>query len=51
MTGAILAKKGDMAAVYRELEKLTPQIMAQDIGVPFHAGAAKWYKERGISVN
>ena len=27
------------------------QIMAQDIGVPFHAGAAKWYKEQGVTVN
>ena len=51
MTAAILAKKGDMASVYKELGKLTPEIMAQDIGVPFHAGAAKWYKEKGISVN
>jgi hypothetical protein len=51
MTGAILAKKGDMAAVYKEVGKLTPAIMAQGIGVPFHAGAAKWYKEQGISVN
>jgi TRAP-type uncharacterized transport system substrate-binding protein len=39
-----------MAAIYKELDKLTPQIMAQDIGVPFHPGAAKWYKEKGISV-
>jgi TRAP transporter TAXI family solute receptor len=51
MTAAVLAKKDDMASVYKELAKLTPQVMAQDIGVPFHAGAAKWYKEKGISVN
>jgi TRAP transporter TAXI family solute receptor len=50
MTAATLAKKDDMASVYKELAKLTPQIMAQDIGVPFHAGAAKWYKEKGITV-
>jgi uncharacterized protein len=51
MTAAILAKKDDMASVYKELGKLTPEIMAQDIGVPFHAGAVKWYKEKGIAVN
>jgi hypothetical protein len=50
MTGVILGKKGDMAAVYKEMEKLTPAIMAQEIGVPFHAGAAKWYKEHGTTV-
>jgi uncharacterized protein len=50
MTGAILPNKDRMAAVYKELSKLTPQIMAQDIGVPFHPGAVKWYKEQGITV-
>ena len=50
MTAAILPKKGDMAAVYKEMAKLTPQVMAQDIGVPFHPGATKWYKEQGITV-
>jgi len=33
-----------------DLAKLTPEIMSQDIGVPFHPGAAKWYKEKGIAV-
>ena len=51
MTAAILPRKDSMAAIYKELDKLTPQIMAQDIGVPFHAGAAKWYKEKGVAVN
>jgi TRAP transporter TAXI family solute receptor len=50
MTGAILGAKDGMTAIYKEVGKLTPQIMAQDIGVPFHAGAAKWYKEKGIAV-
>src|SRR5262245_31304034 len=51
LTAAILPRKDQMAAIYKELEKLSPQIMAQEIGVPFHAGAAKWYKEQGVSVN
>jgi TRAP transporter TAXI family solute receptor len=50
MTAAILANKEGMSSVYKEMSKLTPQIMAQEIGVPFHAGAAKWYKEQGITV-
>lgn len=50
MTAAILPRKDQMAAIYKELGSLTPQIMAQDIGVPFHAGATKWFKEQGIMV-
>ena len=50
MTAAINANKDGMAAVYRDMAKLTPEIMSQDIGVPFHPGAAKWYKEKGIAV-
>jgi uncharacterized protein len=51
VTAAFMASKDAMASVYKELGQLTPQIMSQDIGVPFHPGAAKWYKEQGISVN
>jgi TRAP transporter TAXI family solute receptor len=50
MTASIMANKEPMAAVYKDMAKLTPQIMALDIGVPFHPGAAKWYKEQGIAV-
>ncbi len=51
MTGAILANKDSVASVYKELSKLTTDIMAQEIGVPFHPGATKWYKEKGIKIN
>jgi uncharacterized protein len=50
MTAAILGAKDGMTAIYKELSKLTPQIMGEDIGVPFHKGAVKWYKEQGITV-
>ena len=50
MTGAILTAKEGMTSIYKELGKLTGEVMAQDIGVPFHAGALKWYKEKGIAV-
>ncbi len=51
MTAAFMPNKAALSSVYKELDKLTPQIMAQDIGVPFHKGAAKWHKEQGITVN
>ena len=50
MTGTILAKRDAMAAIYKELGNLTQQVMAQDIGVSFHPGAVKWFKEQGITV-
>ena len=37
----------DMAAVVEPIAGLTPKDMATDIGVPFHKGAAKYYKEKG----
>ena len=36
-----------MAAVVKAMEGITPKDMALDIGVPFHRGAAKFYKEAG----
>ena len=50
MTDTILKAKENMTSIYKDLAKLTPQVMAQDIGVRFHPGAAKWYKEQGITV-
>ena len=36
-----------MAEVVRSIEGIKPKDMAQDIGVPFHKGAVKFYKEAG----
>src|SRR5688572_1027256 len=36
-----------MAAVGKSIAGLTPKDMAVDIGVPFHKGAQKYYKEKG----
>jgi hypothetical protein len=36
-----------MAAVVKSIEGITPKDMALDIGVPFHMGAARFYKEVG----
>jgi hypothetical protein len=39
-----------MAAVGKMMAKLDAKQMASDVGVPFHPGAAKFYKEKGITV-
>jgi hypothetical protein len=50
LTAALIPNKDAMGTLYKDIAKLTPQVMALTIGVPFHAGAAKWYKEQGITV-
>ena len=47
MTKAVAANINDMASVNKAMSGLTPKEMATDIGVPFHPGAAKFYKEAG----
>ncbi len=50
MTKAMAQNVASMAATNKAMEKLTPKDMAEDIGVPFHPGAARFYKEAGIDV-
>jgi TRAP transporter TAXI family solute receptor len=47
MTKAMATHVGDMAAVVKPITGLTAKDMAVDIGVPFHTGAARYYKEVG----
>ena len=47
MTKAMAQNVDTMAAVVKPIAGLTPKDMAIDIGVPFHKGAAKFYKEVG----
>jgi TRAP transporter TAXI family solute receptor len=47
MTKAMAENVGDMAAVVKPIAGLTPKDMAVDMGIPFHKGAAKYYKEKG----
>ena len=47
MTKTVAANIGDMASVNKAMAGLTPKDMAADIGVPFHPGALKFYKEAG----
>ncbi|HUG23709.1 TAXI family TRAP transporter solute-binding subunit [Piscinibacter sp.] len=47
MTKAMADNVGAMAAVVKPITGLTPKMMAIDIGVPLHKGAARYYKEVG----
>jgi uncharacterized protein len=51
MTAALASGKDVMASIQKELGAMTLQVMAQEIGVPFHPGAAKWYREQGITTH
>jgi len=50
MTKTIAENTKTLATVARDIASLTPKGMAEDIGVPFHKGAARFYKEAGLSV-
>jgi hypothetical protein len=50
MTKQIAENTATLATVAKDIGSLTPKGMAADIGVPFHPGAAKFYKEHGITV-
>jgi len=47
MTKIMATHVDDMAAVVKAIKGATAKDMALDIGVPFHKGAAKYYKEVG----
>jgi len=47
MVKAMAANVADMSASNKAIAGLTPKIMAEDVGVPLHKGAAKFYKETG----
>ncbi len=50
MTKTLAANTKTLASIAKDIASLTPKGMAEDIGVPFHPGAAKFYKEAGIAV-
>jgi TRAP transporter TAXI family solute receptor len=50
MTKAIANNIPTLGNVVSSMKSLTPKMMAENIGVPFHAGAAKFYKEAGLTV-
>jgi TRAP transporter TAXI family solute receptor len=50
MTKAVAEAMKDLAAVNKAMERTTVKDMAEDIGVPFHPGARKYYREAGIGM-
>ncbi|MEO7241408.1 MAG: TAXI family TRAP transporter solute-binding subunit [Variovorax sp.] len=44
----IVDNKADLTAVAKAMGPLTPKDMAEDIGIPLHKGAARYYKEAGV---
>lgn len=40
--------KADLAAIAKAMATTTPKMMAEDIGVPPHKGATRFYKEAGV---
>jgi TRAP-type uncharacterized transport system substrate-binding protein len=50
MTKTIAANTKTLGTVAKDILALKPQGMAADIGVKFHPGAAKYYKEVGLAV-
>jgi hypothetical protein len=50
MTKTVALNTKTLASIAKDIETLTPQGMAADIEVPFHPGAAKYYKEVGVNV-
>jgi uncharacterized protein len=50
MTKAMLGNASTLATIAKAIGHQTMADFADDIGVPFHPGAAKFYKEHGINV-
>jgi TRAP transporter TAXI family solute receptor len=44
----MVANKADLTAIAKAMGETTPKMMAEDIGVPLHKGAMKFYKEAGV---
>jgi TRAP transporter TAXI family solute receptor len=48
LTKALVEHVGELKSVHKSMEPLTPQLMASQTVVPYHPGAAKYYKEKGL---
>lgn len=48
LTRALAQKIDDLAAVVSAVKGLTPKDMAIDVGVPYHPGALKYYREAKV---
>jgi TRAP transporter TAXI family solute receptor len=48
VTKAIVESRAEFVNVTKAMAGITPQEMGRDYGMPFHPGAAKYYKEIGV---
>ena len=48
ITKAIVEGRGDFVNVTKAMQGITPADMGRDYGMPFHPGAARYYKEAGV---
>jgi len=48
ITKAIVEGRGDFVHVTKAMQGITPADMGRDYGMPFHPGAARYYKEAGV---
>jgi uncharacterized protein len=49
MLQSITANMGDLQAIASAMQGATPKEMGQDVGVPMHEGAKRFYEEQGAS--
>ena len=48
ITRAIVEGRGEFGAVVKAMNGVTPEQMAESFGMPYHPGAARYYKEAGL---
>lgn len=48
LTKAIAENRETMKSIVKALDGVTIEILATDVGVPLHPGAARYYKEQGV---
>ena len=52
LTKLLMEKREDLATVHKEALNVKPELQStKRAGVPFHPGALKYFKEKGINVN
>jgi hypothetical protein len=44
----MVENQADLAAITQSMAANTPKSMAEDVGVPMHKGAIRFYKEKGV---
>jgi len=48
MTKALVEHLTELGEVHASLKGLTPEMCVTDVGIPFHPGAEKYYREKGL---